>query len=176
MMTPRIAPVALEEADAGTRTMLEPVGGVAATNFIRTLVRHPRVFKTWMRYGDVLINGALPARDRELLVLRATHRSASAYQWSHHEPIAKRSGLTEQEIARVRGGPKENEWDPFDAALLLAADELIDLHAITDATWQILAERYDERQLIEVPIIVGVHYSMGAALNSYGIELEHEIP
>jgi alkylhydroperoxidase family enzyme len=175
-VTPRIAPVELGNGDPAVQELLEQLGERSGSNFFRTLVRHRRIYKRWIPYGHVLLNGSLPARDRELLVLRAAHRVGSVYEWSHHEPIAVGSGLTDEEIARVRLGPDEKEWSDFDASVLRAADELIETHTLSDATWQRLSERYDERQMIEVPMVVGFYYSMGFALNSFGVQLEPEIP
>jgi alkylhydroperoxidase family enzyme len=175
-VTPRIAPVELQDGDPAVHELLEPLGEQTTSNFFRTLVRHPRIYKRWIPYGHALLRGSLPARDRELLVLRAAHRVGSIYEWSHHEPIAGDSGLTGEEIDRVRLGPDESEWSDFDAAVLRAADELIETHTLSDTTWQRLSERYDEQQMIEVPMVVGFYYSMGFALNSFGVQLEPEIP
>jgi 4-carboxymuconolactone decarboxylase len=180
--TPRIAPLPAEGTDPSTRELLAAVGRqagvghqvVLASNLFRTLMHHPRIFKRWLGYGSVLLDGALPGRDRELLVLRAAHRSDCAYEWAHHEAIAARNGLSDEEIARVRGGARQPGWSAFDASLLQAVDELLDDHRISDSTWQVLAERYDERQLIEVPFIVGVYAAMGFTLNSLGVQLESD--
>lgn len=158
--------------DEETRLLLEPLGELAGSNFFRTLVRHPRIYKRWMSYGHFLANGELPARDRELLVLRAAYRSASDYTWAHHVSLALDSGLTETEIDAVRGAADGGDWSASDATVLRAADELIDSHELSDQTWEALAARYDEHQLIEVPIVVGAYYTMGAALNTFGVELE----
>jgi alkylhydroperoxidase family enzyme len=174
-VTSRIAPVDLADGDPAVEELLAPLGERSNSNFFRTLVRHPRIYKRWIPYGHGLLNGSLPARDRELLVLRAAHRVESFYEWSHHEPIASSNGLTDEEIARVRLGPDEEEWSDFDATVLRAADELIDSHTLSDKTWQLLRRRYDERQMIEVPMVVGFYFSMGFALNSFGVQLEPEI-
>jgi hypothetical protein len=89
--------------------------------------------------------------------------------------LAKSSGLSDAEIARVRAGYGGGEWSAFDRTLLRAADELIDFYTLSDTTWQALTERYDKRQMIEVPVVVGVYYSMGTALNSFGVEIEPEL-
>jgi alkylhydroperoxidase family enzyme len=56
--------------------------------------------------------------------------------------------------------------------LLRAADELHDDSCITDATWAALRERYDEKQLIEVPMVIGQYHLVSFTLNSLGIQLE----
>ena len=56
--------------------------------------------------------------------------------------------------------------------LLTAADELHDQSRISDATWAALAARYDEKQLIELPILVGQYHLVAFALNSLGVQVE----
>ena len=66
------------------------------------------------------------------------------------------------------GGP----WPEGERLVLEAADELHTSNTLGDSTWARLAERYDERQLIELPMLVG-HYTMLAyALNSLGVQVE----
>jgi alkylhydroperoxidase family enzyme len=120
----------------------------------------------------VLLTGELPARDRELLILRTGHRCDSAYELHQHNRIAAAAGVTDEELDRVVAGPDAAGWDPFDAALLRAADELHETHRIGDATWAALAERYDERQLIEVCMVVGQYHLVAFTLNSLGVEIE----
>lgn len=169
--TPRIAPVA---NDGASQEILGTLGAQSDSNFLRTLARHPQMLKRWIPFAYGLLRGVLPDRDRELLVLRAAHRSDCLYEWSHHEHLAAKSGLDLHEIARVRNGPEASEWSAFDAALVRAADELVDSHTVSNSTWQILAGRYDEQQLIEVPMVVGLYYSLGLTLNCLGVELESE--
>lgn len=174
-MAARIPPLPPEQRDDAQRELLasvagEPVGG--ELNIFTTLVRYPRLFRRWSQFGGVLLTGRLPARDRELLILRTGHRTNAAYEVHQHERIAARSGVTAEEIARVRSGPDEPGWDPFDAALLRAADELHDDARISDATWAQLAPRYDEQQLIEVCMTVGQYHLVAFTLNSLGVEIE----
>jgi alkylhydroperoxidase family enzyme len=60
------------------------------------------------------------------------------------------------------------------AALLRAADELHADAYITDPTWKVLAEHLDERQLIEVCMVVGQYHLVAFTLNSLGVELESD--
>jgi 4-carboxymuconolactone decarboxylase len=171
---PRIPPLPEAEIDDQARELLAQAGGpvAAATNIFTTLVRHPGLFRRWLPFGGKLLAGTLPARDRELLILRTGWNCRAAYEWAQHVRIARQSGLGDDEIARVRSGPAAAGWSAWDATLLRAADELHDAACITDATWGTLAERYDERQLIEVPMLVGHYHLVGYALNSLGVQVE----
>ena len=57
-----------------------------------------------------------------------------------------------------------------------AADELHDDACITDDTWATLAERYDVKQLTEVPMVVGQYHLVSYTLNSLGVQREPSVP
>ena len=168
----RIPPLAKEELDEQQRELLGGTSTMGDLNIFRTLVRHPRLFRRWSQFGGVLLTGLLPHRDRELLILRTGHLAEAAYEWHQHVRIALESGVSEEEIERVQAGPDAVGWDPFDAALVRAADELHTSARISDATWATLASRYDERQLIEVCMTVGQYHLVAFTLNSLGVEIE----
>ncbi len=170
---PRIAPLAPEDMDDRQRQLMEQVGlGGPTVNIFATLVRHPGLFRHWLPFGGKLLAGRLPARDRELLVLRTGWRCRSEYEWAQHVVVGRQAGLTDEEITRVTEGPDADGWDDGDRLLLVAADELHDDACITDATWTALAERYDEPQLVEVPMVVGHYHLVSFTLNSLGVPLE----
>src|SRR5438477_1650240 len=138
---PRIPPLPASERDEQAQELLGGVGGVTgpASNIFDTLVRHPGLFRRWLPFGGKLLAGKLPARERELLILRTGWRCQSVYEWGQHVLIGRHAGLTDDEIERLKAGPDAPGWDSFDAALVRAADELHDDGCISDATWAILA-------------------------------------
>lgn len=176
--SPRIPPLAPEEQDDQARELLGTAAapGAPASNIFTTLVRHPGLFRKWLPFGGKLLSGKLPARDRELLILRTGWLCTSPYEWGQHVLIARQSGVADDEIERVKAGPDAPGWSAFDAALLRAADELHHEHCIGDATWAALAEHYDERQLIEVPMVVGHYHLVAFTLNTLGVQREPGVP
>jgi 4-carboxymuconolactone decarboxylase len=184
MDAPRIPPLPESEWTDGQRELLDavvldtfgsPAPDVPRTddNVFTTLARHEGLFKVWLRFGGFLLaRGELPARERELLILRAGYNCGSDYEWGQHVRLAEKLGLAREEIERVAAGPDADGWTVADAALLRAADELHEGAKISDKTWALLADTHDEQALIEIPMVVG-HYTMLAfALNSFGVLLD----
>jgi alkylhydroperoxidase family enzyme len=171
---PRIPPLSDDELDEQQRELLGGVrvDGAPASNIFATLVRNPGLFRRWLPFGGKLLAGKLPPRERELLILRTAVHCQADYEWGQHTLIARSLGISDEEIERVRSGPDAPGWDGFDAALLRAADELHETARISDSTWDSLVGRYDERQLIEVPMVVGHYHMVAFTLNSLGVPLE----
>lgn len=172
--TPRIPPLAEADRDEQAHELLAQAGGPAseATNIFATLVRHPGLFRKWMPFGGKLLAGKIPARERELLILRTGWNTRAPYEWHQHVRIALAAGVTEDEVERVKLGPDAPGWSPRDAVLLRAADELHDDACITDTTWAALTEHLDERQLVELPMLVGHYHLVAFTLNSLGVQIE----
>jgi 4-carboxymuconolactone decarboxylase len=179
MPTPRIAPV----ADPSSEVLeLYTKGGLRAPdgstlNIFATLAHHPALLRRWLVFAShVLAKSTLSPRDRELAILRVGVRCNSPYEFGQHHVIAQRSDITVEEIERVKVGPDDPSWDPFDAALLRAVDELHDDSRIGDATWAALAERYSSEQLLDLIFAVGQYHLVSFALNSCGVQLDEGIP
>lgn len=170
---PRLAPKPESEWDDETRALLarNTLGDGPVLNIFATIAHHPKLLKRWMVFGaHVLAKSTLPARDRELLILRAGWRCRSPYEWGQHVVIARNAGISDDEIARVAQGPDAEGWDDLDAALLRAADELHDDSCISDRTWAALGESYDDQQLLDVVFTVGQYQLVSMALNTLGVE------
>jgi alkylhydroperoxidase family enzyme len=175
---PRIPPLSPDEYDDEIRDLLGVLTETngPATNIFTTLVRHRGLYRKWAPFGGKLLAGRIPARERELVILRTGWLCQSEYEWGQHVIIARLAGLTDEAIARVKMGAEAAGWTAHEAALLRAADELHTDSRISDPTWAALAGRYDERQLIELPMLAGHYHLVAFTLNSLGVEREPGVP
>ena len=175
---PRIPPLPPDQWEGDVKRILEAVpGGVenrlGDNNIFPTLARNEELFRAWLRFGGYLLtSGKLPGRDRELLILRTAVLCNSSYEWGQHVRISLAGGIPREDIDRVLQGPDAEGWTPHEAALLRAADELHRDSRISDATWDALAETYDQETLIEVAMVAGHYGMLAGALNSFGVELD----
>ncbi len=162
---PRIAPAAAQGNHEELQSLLDSLGRPPrpAANLFLTLARHPALLRDWLPLGSrLLLGGTLPPRDRELAILRTAWLCGCEYEWGHHARIATRAGLSGDEVADVPD-PSAARWSGHDAAVLRATGELVSGHELSQATWDALAETYDDGALIELTMLVG-HYVMLAGL------------
>ena len=174
-MTTRIPPTTAADRDERTEELLAAFRREDGTdlNIFATLAHHPRILKRWSAFGGTLLfGGELPARDRELLILRTAWLCKAQYEWGQHVLIGRASGITDDEIERIPDVEISDDWGSLERALLCAADELHERSAISDQTWEVLASEYDYQQLIEVCMVVGQYHMVAFTLNSLGVELE----
>ena len=173
-MAPRIPPLPADGREPRTQEILDGLrwSDGSELNIFSTLARHPRLLKRWSAFGGVLLTGSLPARERELLILRTGVLCRAPYEWGQHVVIGLAAGLTQEEIDRVGAGPDDPAWSEGDAVLLRAVDELHSSSVISDTTWTALSGRFDDQQLIELCMVVGQYHLVSFTLNSLGVEPE----
>jgi len=174
---PRVAPTVEADWDDDSRPILQALGrtGGRVKNIFLTLAHHPKLLKRWMVFGNHVLNGsALPPRERELIILRTGYRCGSGYEWAQHVPIARDSGVTDDEVRRIVQGPSAPEWVDDDRVLLTAVDELIDDKFVSDDTWAALGRRWDRKQQLDIVFAVGQYSLVSMALNTLGIQIEED--
>ena len=159
---PRITPLTADEWTDEQRASLEARSREGRVyNVVGTLARHweaAKKFQVWA-YHIMGETSTLVPRERELLILRIGWLCQAEYEWGQHVIFGREAGLTDAEIARIKEGPDADGWDPFDATLLRAADELHADAFISNETWAALSERYTTQQLMDVVFTVG-QYNM----------------
>lgn len=178
-LVPRVTPLEQEVLDPSATALIDQIrraaGGVpvdVAPEYFRTMIRHPRLFRSQMELGTVLFQGALPPLERELAVLRVAWLCGAPYEWAQHVGIAERLGMASETIERARQGTAAGGWSEHERAILAAVEELLEDKVIADATWAVLARSWDEAQLIEFPMMVGQYVATAYVQNSLRVRLE----
>lgn len=171
---PRISPLPPEQLGSDA---MEVIAGVMKAQskpsrsdvpaFIAIMLRYPELFRRQADLSAELFAGALAFRDVELVLLRTTWICQAPFIFGEHVKTAKANcGFTTEDIERIVAGSGAAGSDEHSRALLKATEELIDSAHISDETWALLAKTLDEKQLIELPILVahnqGVAYVQNA--------------
>ena len=140
------------------------------------MLRHPGLFQAQMDMGVALFRGQISARERELAVLRVGWLCRAPFEWGEHVDIAKRYGVTQEEVNRVPLGSSAPGWSEHDRAILKAVEELLGNQMISDETWDVLAKTWTERQLIEFPMLVGQYFATALQQNALRVRLADDNP
>lgn len=173
----RIPPLTANEFDADAKELVRKLlhsVGVNSPNIpavFGLMLRHPNLFRCQMEIGEQLFTGELSARERELAVLRVAWLCRAPFEWSKHVLIAKRYGVTSEEIERVTQGSSAPDWSEHDRAIIKGVEELLGDKMLSDETWNVLAGAWNERQLIEFPALVGQYFATALQQNSLRVPL-----
>lgn len=172
--TPRIAPLAPADWSEAQRQLLQPyLADGKVYNVFSTLANHPDLARDWLGFAlHILRRNTLPARERELLILRTGWLCEAEYEWAHHVVIGREAGLDDHAIALIMQGPNAPGIAARDRLLLRAADELHRDQKISQATWTALSAHYDTRQMMDIVMTVGQYTLVSMALKSFGVQIE----
>ena len=170
---PRFAPLSDAELTPEQAEALEPMRPGPVLNIFRTLAHAPKALARFNQWGGYVLSrrNDLPAREREIVILRTGFLCKSGYEWTQHKRIGLQSGLTEDEINRIKAGPDAG-WSAADAALIRATDELHADQFITEPTWAELGKHFTDKQRMDVVFTTGQYTQVSMILNTFGVQLD----
>lgn len=182
-LQPRLEPFTPEEfGEEGLAIVTELRAGVGlppgeVPEFMATFLRHPDLVRGHSRLALALFNGTLPLRDREIAILRLCWLCRSAFEWREHVAVGKAAGgLTSEDIERIAQGPDADGWNRHEEAVVRAVDEFHETGTVTDRVWEALSRTYSDKQLIELPILIGQYQGLCYLANSCRFRLPPDSP
>jgi len=118
-------------------------------NFIHLLANSPAVTESYLACQGALAQGQLTVRQRELLALAVAEINGSNYCLSAHSALAKKAGLSEDDIRFAR---KATAADPQDDTMLRFAQAVtLQRGDVSDADFHTLKRaRFTDGQITEI--------------------------
>jgi alkylhydroperoxidase family enzyme len=181
LSVPRIPPLEQTFWTGDVRALLDPdATGRPIAAIYRTFAQHPAMYRPRQDLSEYIrTRSTLPARLRELAILRIGALCGSDYEWAAHAPAGRAAGLSDVDIRRIATTPVASNpaaalagWRGEDAAIIRAADELFAGDEVSEPVWNSLAATLDGRQRIDLLITVGGYRMVSMALNTFGVPLE----
>ncbi len=138
----------------------ELLAALPPLNVFRMLANAPANFAPFLGLTQsVLFEAELPAREREIAILRVAHTTHASYEWFQHVKVAQQAGVTDAEIEACG---TETIGDALDEKAALAArvgEEISrDVRLSDEALEQSLAV-FGKRQTVEL-ILCAAYFNM----------------
>ena len=162
-----------------TVTAAEEVGAptyIADLNVFGVLFHNPPLASA---FNDVLMqllmNGTLDARLRELVIMRIGWVTGSEYEWAQHWRIGPQLGASQDDMAKVR------DWESSDLgvperAILAATDEALTDGAVSAGTWKQCEEHVGGNSvLLEMLTVIGLWKMVSIVAKSVEIPIEEGV-
>jgi alkylhydroperoxidase family enzyme len=179
---PRIAPLEPPyepEAAAALERRMPKNSPVPPIALFRLLARHPVLATAMEPLGNFHLRrgpggASLPARAREVVILRTCARLGCEYEWGVHVAhFAERVGLTPDEIAETVHSPGgAPALTGVDRLLVDLVDALHDHGKVGDATWAALAREFSASELLELLVLAGWYHAIAFVANGARVPLE----
>jgi len=166
-------PVPIRDWDPTLQHVIDDMNG-RPINIHALMANHPALLKAWWDLRNYLVNGGdLEQRQCELVILRVAVHMRSWYEWGSHVVRGLDSGLSLEEIDRVRAD--SDDWDAADSILLAAVDEVARHNVIGEETRAQLAEHFTELQVMDIILLHGMYLTLGCMINTWSIELDDHV-
>ncbi|PXW24534.1 UNVERIFIED_CONTAM: alkylhydroperoxidase family enzyme [Williamsia faeni] len=173
----RLPPVAVEHWTESTRTVLEAhlrrpelyTGPDARPmpNVLGLLANQVPIGAGWLAFNNVLATeSTIDDRLRELIVLRVSWLTRSAYGWNQHQRLGLLAGLTEGQLESIADGPTADLWDAVERAVLVATDQMVERHTVDDQAWATLSDHFSPSQLLELLFVAGSYLCFAVICNA----------
>jgi alkylhydroperoxidase family enzyme len=141
--------------------------------FMRVVSIDRRLLRPFLAFNMRLMPlGKLDRRDTEALILRTAWLCGSRYEWTQHEAIGRRAGLSAEQIEAIASDPQSELLGERTRLLLPIVPELLESHAIGEQTYETLASHFSPAEILEAVMLVGNYAMLAGALNTFGVPLE----
>jgi len=144
-------------------------------NVFRLLANAPNVFAGWTQMVDELFaSTTFDSRMREVVILRVAHLQGSRYELGQHVGLAKRAGLTEQQINAILDTADVDTagFSDTERAALEVVTELCNTHRLSDDSFAAAQGAFGDEALTELLMLVSCYYGLALVLNAADIEVD----
>lgn len=121
-------------------------------------------------------NAALPAPDRELVILATAREMGARYPWTRHEARGREVGTRTEAIEAVRANGPLEKLTPRERLLVEIVRALLRTRALSGELFARGVDELGRQQLVETVALAG-HYSLiGLVVNAFDVEPPYSSP
>ncbi len=171
----RVGYVATRDAEGEAGVVLEKMEkrGSAVLNLHRAIANSPNSLRNYLRLGNsLLLHGLLPPVLRELAILRIARITGAGYEWAHHVPIAKQTGVRDEQIADIETWRDSPHFDDRERAVLRYIETVTSEIAVPDEVFQEARSHLSEGEVVELALVAGYWGMTARLLVALQIDLE----
>lgn len=146
----------------------------AKAHVYRVMAHHPALVRAWTGLRQhIVLDTALGRTRSEIVILRASAKLGSAYEWSHHVVRARALGMDDARIASLDGDIRSMGSD--DAIIASAVDQLIEGARLSSEILDDLSRLVGAEGVLDLMATVGFYSTLAFILNSFDTQIEDEI-
>jgi alkylhydroperoxidase family enzyme len=131
------------------------------------LAGHPALqtfVECWLE--TFLVKGKVDPRLREQAILRVMWRCGRAYEWTNHYRLARRVGVTDEEVLALRCADPLASLEGAVAVVVCAADEVVDLGMVSPATMVRVRALFPDPGTLQEFLMMVAGYRMFATVSA----------
>jgi 4-carboxymuconolactone decarboxylase len=141
------------------------------------LMHHPPLAERVGDLGEYLRFGStLPGDVRELAILITARAAGQPYEWTAHAPIARRDGLPEEIVERVRKRTDLGTLPARYAAAARVVQHVLAREAVPRELHDAVAQQYGVSGLVELVVLPGYYGLIAGVLFAFEVPLPPGTP
>ncbi len=131
------------------------------------------VFQNFSRLGNALMTrGKLNGKLREIAILRNARVCNSLYEYTQHVPIAKSTGVSDEELAGIDNWESAKCFTDLERLVLRFTDEVARNVKGAKATLEALQKHLGPGEIVELIMAIGFWGMVARILETTEVELE----
>jgi len=147
--------------------------GPGRGNVWKMLCLTPDTATTFIDYSEsVRHHTEIPAKIRELMIMRTGQLCAAPYEVHHHTRIAREVGLSDAEMAATAPGASSTTLDDTQRFVLSMVDALVTDKRLSQETFDEAVAKFGTKMVADMILLVGFYTMACMFLNSFDIDVE----
>jgi alkylhydroperoxidase family enzyme len=133
------------------------------------------MFTGWMAAGrSALTSPVLPARLRELVILRTVYLMGSPYEIAQHTALARTIGISEEQMMAMlsQSDWEKADFDHLELAILRLTTELLTTRSVSVAVFDQVHRAVGAEATIEVLMIINCWLGLALMLNALDVDID----
>jgi alkylhydroperoxidase family enzyme len=146
-------------------------------NLFRAMTHSPGGARAFYGLADYIrSNSPLDARLRELAIIQVGYITRSVYEYTHHVKLGLDFGVTHDDLINLAAysAGKPHSLDDLSKAVLDAATQMTNGHAMSDKTWNFLSQQLSHEHLTDLVITISFYNGVVRFLETMQIDNEPE--
>lgn len=166
--------VPLADFEPVLKKRLEKLWGTPP-NLYKALGNHPRLLAAWNEFSKTLRHDTrTPRALRELVILRGAQLMRSEYEWAQHLPMARKAGVSEDQIENLSSWKSSSHFDAREKAAL-ALGEAVTQARVSDEVYAEAMRHFDHHDYVELATVAAFYAMVGRMIDAMGVPLELEM-
>jgi 4-carboxymuconolactone decarboxylase len=143
-------------------------------NVYKLLLHSPPLAAIWLDFVSAArFKTELDGRLREIVIVRVAVLNRTTYVFKQHVPqLSAPEGLTDEEANALADWCKASFFSPREQAALAYTDAMTRDIAVPDDVFNALKPHFDERQIVELTVLIGLYNMHTRVFTALGIDAE----
>ncbi|HVA82090.1 MAG TPA: carboxymuconolactone decarboxylase family protein [Candidatus Binataceae bacterium] len=116
----------------------------------------------------------LPAKLRELAILRTGIVGDSKFEYSQHLKVARMVGVSEDQLAAIKSWALSGKFTPAERAVMQVTDEIVGRNLVEDESFAMLKQHLDDAQIMELFYVIGLWRMHGMIVRALHLEFDND--